>query len=57
MAAVDEILEERAEPGTADSAAEVRVYRLHKEHNDFQSFIALRSELDASAKAVSESGD
>jgi len=35
----------------------VRVYRLHKEHNDFQSFIALRSELDASAKAVSESGD
>jgi hypothetical protein len=57
MAAVDEILEERAEPGTTDSAAEVRVYRLHKEHNDFQSFIALRSELDASAKAVSESGD
>jgi hypothetical protein len=55
VAAVDEILEERAGPGTSDTGTEVRVYRLHKEHNDFQSFIVLRAELDASAKAVSES--
>jgi hypothetical protein len=54
LAAIDEILEERAEPGTTDDSADVRVYRLHKEHNDFQSFIVLRSELDASAKTVPE---
>ena len=52
LAAVDEIVEERMEP--ADSSADVRIYRLHKEHNDFQSFIVSRSELDASARPVDE---
>ena len=54
LAALDEIVEERLE--LADSPADVRVYRLHKECNDFQSFIVSRSELDASAKPVDESG-
>ena len=57
-AGIDEIVEERVEPGTVDSSAanDVRVYRRHKEFNDFHSFIVSRSELDASAKLVSESG-
>ena len=54
VAAIDEIVEERLDPATTDSPAEVRVYRLHKEHNDFQSFIVSRSELDANTKPVSE---
>ena len=56
VAAIDEIVEERVEPGTTESPADVRVYRLHKEHNDFQSFIVSRSELDANTRLVSESG-
>jgi hypothetical protein len=56
VAAIDEIVEERLEPTTTNSPADVRVYRLHKEHNDFQSFIVSRSELDANTKPVSESG-
>jgi hypothetical protein len=52
VAGVDEIVEECAEP--ADSPADVRVYRLHKGYNDFQSFIVSRSELDANAKPVDE---
>ena len=56
-AAINEIVEERVEAGTASETpdAEVRVYRRHKEFNDFHSFIVLRSELDASANAVTES--
>ena len=55
VAAIDEIVEERAEAGTTDSPADVRVYRLHKEYNNFQSFIVSRAELDASARLASES--
>jgi hypothetical protein len=55
LATADEIVEERVEPGTSDSAAEVRVYRVHKEYNDFQSFIVSRSELDANAVVVPDS--
>ena len=54
LAALNEIVEERME--MADSPTDVRVYRLHKECNDFQSYIVSRSELDASAKPVDESG-
>jgi len=56
VAELDEIVEERLEQGPNESPAEVRVYRMHKEHNNFQSFIVSRTELDASAKPVSESG-
>ena len=56
FAAVDDIVEERGEAETTDISADVRVYRLHQEHNDFQSFIVSRSDLDASAKRISESG-
>jgi hypothetical protein len=56
IAAIDDIVEERAEPGTTDSFANVRVYRLHKEHNDFQSFMVSRAELDSNARPVPESG-
>jgi len=56
VAAIDEIVEERREPGTTDISDDVRVYRLHQEHNDFQSFIVSRSDLEASAILVSESG-
>ena len=52
MAAADEIVEERTEP--TDSPDDVRVYRLHKDHNDFHSFIVSRSELSANAKVVNE---
>ncbi len=55
-AGVDEIVEERVETGiSATPEAEVRVYRRHKEFNDFHSFIVSRTELDASAKPVGES--
>lgn len=55
-AAINEIVEERVEAGTPDAPeSEVRVYRRHKEFNDFHSFIVLRSELDASANPVTES--
>ncbi len=54
VAAIDEIVEERTEP--ADSPADVRVYRLHKDYNDFQSFIVSRSELDANARPVDAMG-
>jgi hypothetical protein len=56
VAAIGDIVEERGEPGTTDSPADVRVYRLHKEHNDFQSFIVSRADLDANARPVSASG-
>ena len=49
VAAIGEIVEERAEAGTSDSSDDVRVYRLHKEFNDFQSFMVSRSELDSNA--------
>jgi hypothetical protein len=52
LAAVNEIVEERVEP--ADNPADVRVYRLHKEYNDFQSFIVSRSDLDANTTPVVE---
>ena len=54
VAATDEIVEERTEP--TDSPDDVRVYRLHKDHNDFHSFIVSRSELHANAKPVDETG-
>jgi hypothetical protein len=53
-AALDEIVEERMD--VSDNPTEVRVYRLHREHNDFQSFIVSRSELDASARLIDEIG-
>lgn len=53
-AALDEIVEERTE--STDSPAEVRVYRVNKGHNDFQSFIVSRSDLDASARLIDELG-
>jgi hypothetical protein len=53
VAAIGDIVEERAETGTSDGSADVRVYRLHKDHNDFQSFMVSRSELDSSAKTFS----
>jgi len=53
VADIGDIVEERAEAGTSDGSADVRVYRLHKEHNDFQSFMVSRSELDSSAKTCS----
>jgi hypothetical protein len=56
IAAVDEILEERVTAGTPAGDGDVRVYRLQKGHNDFQSFLVSRSELDANARAVTESG-
>ncbi len=52
LAALDEIVEERMEP--TDSPGDVRVYRLQKGCNDFQSFIVSRSELDANTKLVDE---
>ncbi len=56
VAAIDEIVEERVEATAADNAdSEVRVYRRHKEFNDFHSFIVTRSDLDSSANPVSES--
>ena len=54
VAELNEIVEERPESNAADNPDDVRVYRLHKEHNDFQSFIVSRSDLDASAKLVTE---
>ena len=54
LAALDEIVEERLDP--TDSPTDVRVYRLQKEHNDFQSFIVSRAELDANARPVDGSG-
>jgi len=55
-AGVDEIVEERVEQGISETPeAEVRVYRRHKEFNDFHSFIVSRADLDASAKQVGES--
>jgi hypothetical protein len=54
VAEIDEIVEERAEAGTTDSPADVRVYRLHKEYNNFQSFIVSRSELDSNARLTAE---
>jgi hypothetical protein len=53
VAAIGDIVEERAEPGTSESSDDVRVYRLHKEHNDFHSFMVSRAELDSSAKSCS----
>jgi hypothetical protein len=53
MAAIDDIIEERAEPGTSDGSGDVRVYRIHKEYNDFQSFMVSRAELDTNAKTCS----
>jgi len=54
LAAADEIVEERLEP--ADNPSDVRVYRLHKEYNDFQSFIVSRADLEANTKPVDEPG-
>jgi hypothetical protein len=53
VAAIGDIVEERAEAVGRDGSDDVRVYRLHKEHNDFQSFMVSRSELDSNAKACS----
>jgi hypothetical protein len=53
IAEIGDIVEERAEAGISDGSGEVRVYRLHKDHNDFHSFMVPRSELDSSAKACS----
>jgi hypothetical protein len=53
VAAIGDVVEERAEPGMADESGDVRVYRLHKEYNDFQSFMVSRSELDSNAKTFS----
>ncbi len=55
VAAIGDIVEERTEAGAAEPAGEVRVYRRHKEHNDFQSFMVARSELDSKAKPFTDS--
>jgi hypothetical protein len=54
VAVQDEIVEERPGTSALDSSDDVRVYRLDKGQNDFQSFIVSRSDLDARAKLVSE---
>jgi len=53
IAAIGEVVEERGEPEINSSADDVRVYRQHKDFNDFQSFMVSRSELDANAKTLS----